>query len=153
MWAQSSRELTGRKQKSSQPFFTVRHSQPLRFGGGNSCLLRTLDLVAGFSGTILISGRLLSDGFLLSALDIFLRIIAFFTYLSSFIYPASLLPPLLSPSPPPCAFVHAHICAHTHIHIVPPPLSPCGFKVLILIRFELTYCQSSFSCSSEALGS
>lgn len=35
----------------------------------------------------------------------------------------------------------------------PPPWSACGFKVLILIGFELTYCQSSFSCSSETIWS
>lgn len=56
------------------------------------------------------------------------------------------------PSPP---FVHADVHANTLTHslTLTPPWSPCGFKVLILIRFELTYCQSSFSCSSETIGS
>lgn len=97
---------------------------------------------------ILVSRIPLSDGFLCIPLVTFLRIIVS-TYLSpacGFICPA----PLLS-SPHPYALGHAHIC--THMHIFSPPLSPCGFKVLILIRFALTYCQSSFSCSSEALGS
>lgn len=59
----------------------------------------------------------------------------------------------LSLPPPPTlgVFVRAVRCAHTGIH--PRPWSPCGFKVLILIRFELTYCQSGFSCSSETVGS
>lgn len=60
----------------------------------------------------------------------------------------------LSPSPTPGMLVRVLMRAHTHIqHSHPPPWSPCGFKVLILIRFELTYLQSSFSCSSETTGS
>lgn len=78
--------------------------------------------------------------------------IVFFTYIS----PPEVLSALLHccvPFTPP--HPHKHLSMHTyaHMHTPPPPLSPCGFKVLILIRFELTYCQSSFSCSSEALGS
>lgn len=62
-------------------------------------------------------------------------------------------PDLLSCGPsllpwPPCICAHALTCTR-----ICPPWSPCGFKVLILIRFELTYCQSSFSCSSETTGS
>lgn len=93
-----------------------------------------------------------SPGFLFCPLGTFLRVIVFFTYLFSlwFYLPASLLQPPLSPTLPR---VHLYMHIYAHTHIFPPPLSPCGFKVLILIRFELTYCQSSFSCSSEALGS
>lgn len=58
---------------------------------------------------------------------------------------------LPSPAPSPAHGCVLCVCARTHI--CPPPWSPCGFKVLILIRFQLTYCQSSFSCSSETLGS
>lgn len=65
-------------------------------------------------------------------------------------------PSLLLPAPPrPPAPAALGVCVHTHActHICPPPWGPCGFKVLILIRFQLTYCQSSFSCSLETLGS
>lgn len=67
----------------------------------------------------------------------------------------SALLPLLHPFPflPAAPRVHLDMHTYAHMHIFSPPLSPCGFKVLILIRFALTYCQSSFSCSSEALGS
>lgn len=64
--------------------------------------------------------------------------------------PCCHIPPL-PPPPPPGVFVHVHTCTHTYI--CPPPWSPCGFKVLILIGFELTCCQSSFSCSSETIRS
>lgn len=62
--------------------------------------------------------------------------------------------PLSPPPPRVCLCVYPYVRTHTHTqHSRPPPWSPCGFKVLILIRFELTYLQSSFSCSSETTGS
>lgn len=79
--------------------------------------------------------------------------IVLLTFLMIFLTCSATAAPSLLP-PPRYARACAHACTHTHTqHIHPPPWSPCGFKVLILIRFELTYLQSSFSCSSETTGS
>lgn len=105
-----------------------------------------------FCGVILpVSSTLLSDVLLCSFSSA-----SFSTSLSSrHASPAVLSDLLCCPSPPvpppPGGSMHAHTCTHTDI--CPPPWSPRGFKVLILIRFELTYCQSSFSCSSETIES
>lgn len=80
--------------------------------------------------------------------------IVLLTFLMIFLTCSATAAPSLLPPPPVCSCVCSCVHTHTHTqHIHPPPWSPCGFKVLILIRFELTYLQSSFSCSSETTGS
>lgn len=100
---------------------------------------------------VLVSRTPPSDGFPWTPLATFLRIISIYLSPCGFICPAPLLHPF--PFLPAAPRVHLDMHTYAHMHIFSPPLSPCGFKVLILIRFALTYCQSSFSCSSEALGS
>lgn len=86
-----------------------------------------------------------------SSVKWFSLLFSFPKFLSVNLSPALLQPPSLFLLPrAPGVFVHSHTCTHACICL--PPGSPCGFKALILIRFELTYCQSSFSCSSESTG-
>lgn len=136
------------KHKSFQPFFTLGDGQPEVWEGRLTSSQRT-GSGSRFPCAVLYPG--------------FFSQMVFFTLLLSHFSGSSSSPPtsslcvVLSALRHCCTplFPHPHLYMHTYAHmrIVPPPPSPCGFRVLILIRFELTYCQSSFSCSSEALGS